>query len=281
MFSEAELSAIATRLNEAKTEADCERLFREVLDGMTPHHAKRMDFLWKLGLALKSRLNDDAAEWLAYAAASRATDYAYDLVNIGEAAKALNIVFESAQRFSQRPKAQEVLVGAMKRSADDTFAFRLLEYTENRDRNKILTNFQYVDPPDLKKAFIERMRHRYGRGTDPGGADLSTGDWYAFLKWAGNSDEDAESERDFWRGYIGLSRKRLSEAINFLYPPDYSWSEDPRSSIEKFIPVAELQAILEASKDEGEPLEDLESNAIDRFQKLLKGDWFDIARPRL
>jgi hypothetical protein len=279
MFSEAELSTTITRLNEAKTEKDCERIFREVLDGMPPGYAKRTDFLWKISLAAKSRLKDDIAEWLAYAAASRATDYTYDLVNIGEAAKALNIVFESAERSSQSPKAQEVLEGAMNRSTDDTFALRLLEYTENRDRNKILTNFKYIDPSGLKTAFMERMRRRYGNGVDPGQVDISTGDWYAFQKWAGNSNEDRETERNFWRGYIGLSRKHLAKAVNFLYPQGYSWSEDPRNLIEKFIPVGELKTVLETARDEGEPLDDTESNAIARFRELLNGKWFDIARP--
>ena len=40
----------------------------------------------------------------------------------------------------------------MARITDDTFAFRLLEYTEKRNRNKILTNFDNVDPGKAEKA---------------------------------------------------------------------------------------------------------------------------------
>lgn len=279
MFSEAEVSSIVGRLNQVTTEADCERCFREVLDGIPPHHEKRADFLWKLGRAVRARLSSGAAEWLAYVAASRATDYTYDLVNIGEAARALNIVFESAQRFSQTSKVQEILTGAMRRATDDTFALRLLEYTEKRDRNKILTNFKYVDLQNLKAVFMERMRQRYGEGVDASKVDITKGDWWAFRKWAENSAEDQKFESDFWRRYVGMSRKRLAQAINFLYPPGFTWSEDPRNLIQKFVPVTELVKLLETLDGQGEQLDGIEISAIDRFKELTEGKWFDIARP--
>jgi predicted KAP-like P-loop ATPase len=57
MFSEAELSAIIVRLNQASTEGTCERVFKEVLDAIPANHPKRADFLWKLGRAVNTRLN--------------------------------------------------------------------------------------------------------------------------------------------------------------------------------------------------------------------------------
>ena len=279
MFSEAELSATVARFNKATTEAACEEIFRQELERIPQHYAKRADFLWKLARAVRSQLNDSIAKWVAYAAAHRATDYTYDLVNIGEAARALNIVFESAQRFSGNSVAQEILLGTMERAADDTFAVRLLEYTENRERNKILTNFQHIDLQQLKTVFMERMRRRYGEGVDATKADIKTGDPQAFRKWIEHSVEDQTNEASFWRRYIGLSRKRLAQAIDFIYPSGFSWSEDPRLWIQRFIPVEELQDLLEKSKSDSEQLDEGESNAIARYQELMKGKWFDIARP--
>ena len=105
MFSEAELSRTVALLNQADVETACEQIFKEVLNGVPKNHPKRTDFLWKLGRSVAVTLNDRASEWVAYAAASRATDYAYDLMNFGEAARALNIIFESAQRFFSWPKS--------------------------------------------------------------------------------------------------------------------------------------------------------------------------------
>jgi hypothetical protein len=281
MFSEAEISNVVGRLSHVTSEADCERLFREVLGGIPANHARRSDFLWKLGRAIRGSLSDSVAEWLAYVAASRAGDYRYDLVNIGEAARALNIVFESAQRFSQTSKVQEILEGAMRRAADDTFAMRLLEYTEKRDRNKILTDFKYVDFEGLKAAFMERMRQRYGNAVDASMVDIKTGDWWAFRRWADNSVDDQKSESEFWRGYVGRSRKRLAQAINFLYPSGFSWSEDPRKLINKFVPVSELIELMKTLDGQGESLDENESKALDRLKELTEGTYFDITRPDL
>src|SRR5262249_10870309 len=81
MYSEAELTIMVESLNHARSEAECEKVLNQTLAAISKNE-KREDFLWKLGRVVKERLNDNVAEWLAYAAASRATDYAYDLLNI-------------------------------------------------------------------------------------------------------------------------------------------------------------------------------------------------------
>jgi hypothetical protein len=119
----------------------------------------------------------------------------------------------------------------------------------------------------------------YAEGIDPSTVELTTGDPFAFRTWADNSAQDQKIEADFWRGYIGSSRKRLAQAINFIYPQGYTWSEDPSKWIEKFVPVNDLRTVLEDSKDRQEELTEIESSAIARFQQLRQGQWFDIARP--
>src|SRR5262249_44942009 len=143
-------------------------------------HPRREDFLWKIGRSVQTRLSDGAAEGIAYAAAIRALDYAYDIMNIGEAARALNIVYEAAQKTSSTSKGEAILVQSMMEATDDTFATRLLEFTEDKDRNKVLTNFSHIDPQLVRKAFLDRMRSRYGKTVDALHVSILQGDWRAF-----------------------------------------------------------------------------------------------------
>ena len=124
------------------------------------------------------------------------------------------------------------------------------------------------------------MRSRYGREVDANLVNISTGDTYAFRRWIDNSEEDREIEVEFWKRYIGNSRKRLAQAINFIYPAGYTWSEDPRNWVQRFIPVDALKALLETANGD-ETLDTVELDGIARFQKMLMGKWFDIRRPDL
>jgi hypothetical protein len=278
MYSEAELMFTIANLNNAQSEEACEHILSEILSALPKDQPKREDCLWKIGRAVKDRLTDKAAEWLAYAAASRSTDYAYSLEYIGEAARAQNIVFEAAQKFSSSTKAQDILVGAMKRAVDDTFAKRLLELAEKRDRNRILLNFEYIDLDALKLAFVEHMRVHYGQAVDTSKLTLQNGDWWAFRRWADYSEDDKKAVAQFFQRFIGTDRKRLAQAINFLYPTGYSWSDDPRPFISTVYPVEELRKSLE-TLNEGEQLNDIETKAIQRFRELLDGKWYDSSRP--
>jgi KAP family P-loop domain len=271
MFSDAELNRLVSNLNGAGTDAEVERVFSGVLDSIPPSHPKREDFLWKLSQA-SDRLGDAAAERLAYAASDRAADYAYDRMNIGEAAQALNIVFRAAQKLASTSTAQQVLEGAMSRASDDTFALRLLEFTENRDRNKVLTDFSNINAGAVREGFMARMRQRYGSGKDIQGVNIRQADWSAFRLWAGNSADDGDMEREFWRRFIGGSRKRLAQAMNFAFPSGFSWPRDPAEIVNNVFPVDEFRQLLH-DLPEGEPLNAIETKAIDRMERLIAGTW--------
>jgi len=271
MFSDAELRELISDLSKTKSDSDVQGIFDRALDAIPKAHPKRDDFLWKLGRAIQELVSEVTAERLAYAAAVRAADYAYDLMNIGEAARALNIVFIAAQKLSATSAAQQALEGAMERATDDTFAKRLLEYTQNRDRNKVLTNFANVDPERLKRSFIDRMIRRYGPSANINQVDIAKGDWQAFRFWADNSGADRAIEQEFWRRFIGASRKRLAQAINFLYPRGVVWSDDPRPIIEKMFPIVEIVELLKNIPPEN--LDESEAKALARFQALLNGKY--------
>lgn len=236
-------------------------------------HPKRADLFWKIGRSV-DRLKDEIAEELAYAAASHADEYSYDVLNIGEAARALNIVFEVAQKFSSTTKVQQVLVGSMARAADDTFARRLWEYTKDKERNKVLTNLSNVNTEAVKNAFIERMRNRYASRAN---ASIAQGDWWAFRIWGENSEEDRTMAYAFWRQYVGHSQKRLAQAFNFVFPPNTTWDQDPTPILDSFFPVKEMGDLFETSTIDGN-LDESEEKAVERFRNLLKGKWFDITR---
>ena len=276
LFSNIELVQVLSDLNDAKSEAAGDAVFARVLEQNPRQHPRRDDALWKIGRSVEKQLSDKAAEQLAFAVSSHAHDYAYDLMNIGEAARALNIVFEVAQKLAGTPAVQRALRGAMIRAGDDTFALRLLEYTEKKDRNKILQDFENVDVPDLKRAFTERMRSRYGPDIPIESVLIEQGDWGAFRLWAKNSSEDQEIEQNFWRRFIDQSRTKLAQAVNFLYPSGYTWSEDPRPIISELFSVEELGRLMETLAD-GQ-LDDIEAKGLERLRELVGGRWFDISR---
>ena len=126
-------------------------------------------------------------------------------------------------------------------ASDDTFAVRLLTYTENKDRNKILTDFSNVNASEVRRRFMERMRQRYGPGKDIQTVSIAQGDWKAFSLWLQNSADDREIEQDFWRRFIGRSRKRLAQAINFVFPANVVWEgNDPIPAVNSLFPTDEF-----------------------------------------
>jgi hypothetical protein len=199
------------------------------------------------------------------------------MINIGEPARALNLVFSAAQKVSATPGAQRILEGAMARASDDTFAFRIVEYTANSDRNKVLTNFSNVNVDSVKAAFMERMRKRYSP-QDIQTVNIALGDWRAFQLWASNSDADRVIEQEFWRGFIGNSRKNLAQAISFIYPRTVAWTSDPRPTIDPIFPMTEFARLI-AELPVGEQLEEVEADAIARMKDLLVGKYFNPLNP--
>jgi hypothetical protein len=79
-------------------------------------------------------------------------------------------------------------------------------------------------------------------------------------------------EQQFWRQFIGRSRKRLAQAINFLYPGGNAvWSESPTTIIERLFPTQEIGHLL---KDlPAEQLDETEAKGIERFEALLQGKY--------
>lgn len=126
MFSNTDLEAFIKELNAAPRERSVGSAFNKIFDATPKGHPKRNDFLWRLSRKL-DRLDDIPAESLAYAVATRAKDYTYDSLGLGEFGHALAIVFSAAQKISATGAIQRLLEGAVARASDDAFAFNLLD----------------------------------------------------------------------------------------------------------------------------------------------------------
>jgi hypothetical protein len=94
----------------------------------------------------------------------------------------------------------------------------------------------------------------------------------AFNIWVRDSEQDREIERDFWRRFIGHSRKRLAQAINFIYQ-QMAYSSDPTPTIDALFPMKEFEKLLN-SLSQDEALDDVELRAIARMQDLFQGKYW-------
>jgi hypothetical protein len=272
MFSDAERNVFVKAINESIGPEQIRDVFNQTLDGIAPKTPKRYNFLYKLSRSI-DLVNETSAPALAHAVALRAADYLYELFGAyGEGARGINIVFEVAEKLSKTTKAQAVLEDAIMCSTDDTFAYRLVKWIKEKDRNEVLRNYENISTEIIRQCFIKRMNARYGSSADPQAIDLQFADHFAFIEWVEYSEQERQNEHAFWRRYIGKSKKRFAQAMNFIYPGGYSYTYDPTEMINKMFPVEEAAALM-TSVNDNEALTETETKALDRFSRLLKGEY--------
>lgn len=272
LYTETELRDFIQSMNECHSAQERAALFKSVLMALPKGDSRRSSFLHRLIHSI-DRLDESAAEDLANAVSIFASEYEYDslLPSAAEAGRAMAIVFAVGQRFAQSEKVQEVLEGAISAATDDTLALRLLTFSVNPDRNKIIKDFSHVRPDDLKRIFAHRMRRRYVERFDLIEPLLAQADRGAFVFWSEFSEEEREAEIGFWRRYVARSRKRLARMCDILFPVAI-WENDPRPHLERLFPLDELKK-LDAELPPDETLVELENRALQRMRKLLAGDF--------
>jgi KAP-like P-loop domain-containing protein len=274
MFSETDLESFIKGMNSLSSLEDCITYFSNSFTAVPKGSPRREDFLHRVALSVE-RFKDLQAEALAYAVAHHARDYVYDVIMfvVAEAGRALVIIFEVAQRFVKSSKVQQVLERSIAESTDDTFALRMLTLSTEPERNKILLDFSHVNKNELTRVFAERMERRYGPHADISKVNIAEGDRSAFVVWAKSSDKSREIEIEFWRRLIGTSRKRLAQAVDFIFPVrGVLWESDPTPHVELLFPIAEFKNLLEKLQS-GEELDDNETQALDRLQRLISGEF--------
>jgi len=270
MFSNTELSRAIAIFNGAGTPAAVTAEFSKLLASVPSGSDKREDFLWRLSRRV-TELSEPAAESLAGAVALHASEYTNDDMNLGEARHGQNIIFGVAQKFSGSPAAQHILEQAIACATDDAFALRLVQGVEHREHNKILLDFSHIDADKVRAAFFARMRARYSTVSDPPLSSNAHAGWQVFRRWVDTSTEDRQVEQDFWRRYIGSSRKRLAQAIDFVYPGRVVWQGgSPRPDVNALFPVNEFEQLIQSLPND-EALDEREELAISRMSNLIAG----------
>ena len=271
LYSGTELRAFVRNLNESGSTAERKVLFQKTLRSITEGDPRRLSFLHRI-LHSIGRFDDSTARALAIAVSECASDYSYDsiLPSAAEAGKAMAIIFEVAQRFSQSAEVQKVLEDSILAATDDTLAFRLLTFCLAPERNKILKDFSHVRADALKKTFAQRMRRRYVERFEDLDTSLAQCDRSAFVLWAESSSEDREAEVGFWRRYVDSSRKRLAKMCDILFPSGTLWESDPSPHIDRLFPLSELEMLNDGLPNDP-MLEEVENRALNRMRKLIGG----------
>jgi len=272
VFSESELNTFIRNMNGKNSREESEKCFATTLLQIPKGSLKRHSFLHRVSGTI-ARLGNLQAEALAFATAANSSEYIYDLAwAVGEAGAALRTVLEVANRFAKSSTLQHILENAILVSADDTFALRVLAWFSEPTKYKISTDFSRLDTASLKNVFIHRMRGRYNEQTIITDTLLSKADHDAFVQWTAYSDQAREKEVSFWKKFIGQDQRRLAQAVAFLFPGTVVWTAGPAPFIDKLFPLSEFQRLIDTIP-QADHLEEYEREALDRLQKLLRGEF--------
>ena len=265
---------------EAQSElADKERVFLEVFNSTDKESGQRQDFLDKLSEKVKTIELAVAAD-VVKMCMGVANKLGYDtFISVGEAGDVLRMVIRVGERLEQ-DKRPQFLSNCIREAADDTMALRIITFLTKPGRDFDLK----VSFAELYPSFVERMESRYGPSVDAQNVDLSSADNQAFRMW-GFSDLskegvnlDADSvarnratQRMFWLGYIGNSRKRFADAVTRFILPKAIYETDPRPIIEDKIPTEDLRRLYDSLPDEGNLTED-DKVSLKILGKVLDGE---------
>lgn len=272
VFSESEINAFISGMSGKDSQEESEKFYTTTLSQIPKGSLKRQSFLHRIGGAV-GRLADLHAEALPLAIAANSSEYSYDMTwTAGEAGDALKAVLEVANRFAGSPTLQRILENVILRSTDDTFALRVLAWFTEPAKHEISTDFSRLDKASLKNVFINRMQNRYNEHTVITDHLLSTADRDAFVQWTAHSDKAREMEVSFWKKFIDGDQRRLAQAVTFIFPGNVVWSVGPAPLVDKLFPLSEFQRLID-NLPQANHLEDHEREALDRLQKLLRGEY--------
>ena len=109
---------------------------------------------------------------------------------------------------------------------------------------------------------------------------ITEADYNAFVIWTQDSDKSRQMDIQFWHQFIGNSRKRLAEVVDFIFPVrGYLWETDPTPAIEPLFPIADFKKVLEELPS-GQELDTDENEALDRLRRLISGEFKNGIPPK-
>lgn len=237
MFSASRFVEVCDRLRAAATELDVAGIFSDTIASTKTEQTT--DFLRKLRDQVR-QFKLLVAESLAYAVAVEA-ERLYNGLTRGseddtfEALQAEQLIVEVSQIVGESNQ-QRVISKAISCSFHDRLAVYLLERAAGR-RGYDFRAASSLDVAALTSAFTERMRSRYNREELSSSRNLSSSDLFAIRRWLNETPGDSCISEGFWDGFIGSSRKKLAEAIDFIYPRGF-WTSDPKPIVDPIFPVS-------------------------------------------
>jgi hypothetical protein len=216
------------------------------------------------------RLGDLQAEALVIAVPQISDLLQADVMGLGDWGRARAIVLVSANRFAGTPKLQDLLGRAINEAASDAFAADILRFsTKMRDKNAIITNWQYVDEQAIMQAFSRRMGVRYSIGSAQQPPYNRREDISSFLIWAGISTEDRAIEIEFFRDRFQRYPAEAGRFVGWLLPKHgLHYDGDPLLALAKLFDLDELLNFVDKS-DKEVPSED-ERASVQWFVELMR-----------
>jgi predicted KAP-like P-loop ATPase len=264
LYGEQELTEFINRLNDADGEESATNIVREELAILSRVPVRRSDFFDRLPEA-SQRLKPEKAEMLAHRVADVSSQLAADILG-GEQGRARALIFVVANRFTDTTKAHAILERAIRGAASDGFAADLLQYCIDQGRNKIIRDWENIDPGKLELAFSERMKARYSPLTDVAmPRDPHT--LRAFFRWSRTSKNAQADVIAYVRSRLDKSGSEVANFISWLFPGDVVYGSNPAEVVELLFPVEELRRRT-LHLERAVELTEVQREALDRFRKL-------------
>jgi hypothetical protein len=282
-FSSNEMRRFMRELEVAENSETINRLLIQKIASMEKGDPRRGDFLDKLSDEVRrARVKLSLAAEIVHASMRGAGHLAYDFFfGAGEAGDALRMVIRVTGRITEHRDRVMFLGKCIREAGDDTMALRILTALSNPGQDFYLQ----VSFAELYPHFIARMTNKYGPDVDAENMDLSFSDNEAMRLW-GFADLSKEgmaldpqdvaqnraTQQNFWLRYIGVSRKRLAQAVNRFFFVISQYEIDPRRVIEDKISMPALKQLYESVEDDGSLTID-ERVSLRMLERLLNGEF--------
>jgi hypothetical protein len=153
-------------------------------------------------------------------------------MDLGEAALALDLIFNEARRQNTSIGMTELLRCCLTIATDDTFALRILSRLENKDSERFLKATEPdLDIAVIQSAFRTRMIRRYVHAVSPETMALDRIDPQAFWRWVDIGPMERTNVHKFWRSFVSQDERRLASVIQMFFS-QFAWSLNPLSRVQ-------------------------------------------------
>ena len=207
-FSAAEMRLLFEEIRAAPSNAERMAIFGRRFQTFEPNSIRRYDFIHKVGNGLENpSIKIEIAQSIAFAISANSETLGNDFM-AGEMRRAVAAVLQVAQRLANSSAINGFLADCIEIAKTDAFAADLYRgMTLERDINRVITNFDYVQNSEISAAFAARMDRRYGSEADLANIQIGSVETFPFSLWAKIGTAEQDREISFWLRYVGGSRR--------------------------------------------------------------------------